>query len=136
MLTGDKYDLFRPVCNRPEKKKEGDRQEEGGGSKEGWGFGSSRFVGQENRWRRGWRCSYLEGLTEALLETVCAAVSPVLEQFHGLPTTPSLTEALSFTYNLLPHISCISAPLLSLFICHRSAENRQSGPSGSLEGQV
>lgn len=20
MLTGDKYDLFRPVCNRPEKK--------------------------------------------------------------------------------------------------------------------
>ena len=25
MLTGDKYDLFRPVCNRPGKKK--DRQE-------------------------------------------------------------------------------------------------------------
>lgn len=29
MLTGDKYDLFRPVCNRPEKKKK--KRQTGGG---------------------------------------------------------------------------------------------------------
>lgn len=43
MLTGDKYDLFRPVCNRPEKKKTdgwGGRAREGLG---GSGVGVLRF---------------------------------------------------------------------------------------------
>lgn len=45
MLTGDKYDLFRPVCNRPEKKKEGGRQEEGGRKQGGLGFWELKVCG-------------------------------------------------------------------------------------------
>lgn len=102
MLTGDKYDLFRPVCNRPEKKK--DRQEGV------WGLGA------EGLWGVVEGGSYCRRLAEALVEAVCTAVSPVLEQFHGLPTPPSLTRTLSFTYNLPPHISLISLSLSLSFL--------------------
>lgn len=48
MLTGDKYDLFRPVCNRPEKKKK--KRQTGGERGAEVGEGGVTGVGVSRFW--------------------------------------------------------------------------------------
>lgn len=129
MLTGDKYDLFRPVCNRPEKKKTDRRGV--------WGLGA------EGLW--GVMGGFLLQKAEALVEVVCTAVSPAISRLahptfphphtsiHLQPASlhlPYLSFSLShFTSHLFQSLSGLSLS--------SSAQERLRGqePSGSLEQQ-
>lgn len=108
MLTGDKYDLFRPMCNRPgKKKKKTDRR--GSGVWELRACGVVVVVGIPIAGDR--------GLGGGSVHSGVAGVGAISRLAH--PTFPH-PHTLSFTYNLPPHISLISLSLPSLFFDHLS----------------
>lgn len=106
MLTGDKYDLFRPVCNRPgkKKKKKKDRQEGV------WGLGAEGLWGVVVVVVVGIPIAGDRGLGGGGVHSGVAGVGAISRLAH--PTFPH-PHTLSFTYNLPPHISLISLSLSS-----------------------
>lgn len=143
MLTGDKYDLFRPVCNRPEKKRKIDRGEGG------WGLGAEGLgaVGGDQLQETGL------GLGGNSVHNSVATVGAISRLAHPTflhqdtfihflrsPASPHLPY-LPFPSLFIAHHFCslflsLSLSLLYLPSPHPPPPRRDREPSGSLEQQV
>lgn len=141
MLTGDKYDLFRPVCNRPGKKKKKDRQEGvwGLGAEGLWGGGGggdSYCRRPRPRWRQcAQRCRRCWSNFTACPPHL---PSPTHTFIHLQPASPHLPylslSSLSLFRSSLPPSPVFSPPSLPPF-SYAQERPRGQEPSGSLEQQ-
>lgn len=145
MLTGDKYDLFRPVCNRPEKKKT-DRRGSGV-----WELGVCGGAGERGvreggdpiarDWLRPWWSQCAQRCRRCWSNfTACPPHLP--SHFHSLTTclsTSPLSPFPSLFLSLSPIIFDLSFSLSLVFPLPLSSSTQErlrgQEPPGSLEQQ-